>query len=564
MFFVKTELTRLFKLARLNENNLLDGPCMKKNIINVRMVFLLTGLLSLPVNASTLSASEPANGKVTISWTCTGVYCQLRRSINQGAYTTLAETNVSSSSRVENFNRDNHYLYHLRTYNASGPTGPVVTENDYKIVEHVNQAPTVSSVGNLDILMNGTTGRVYFTVGDDDGAAGLSVSVDIHSGGAALVPQSAIELGGSATSRWFRISPTKNMVGGTGFNIRVSDGDKTASEYVHLDVAETIPTISNISNKTIIKNESISNIGFVVGDQAVPASDLTITKRSSNTSLVPNGNLTLGGSGANRTLSVQPTADRTGTSTITLIVSNGVASSQEAFTVTVEEPPNEAPELGSIPDITMNENEVHTKYFAVTDDTTDSSSVQFNVTSSNTTLLPVNRMSIVEASSNNFRLRVEPVVRRYGVANVTIIAVDGDGAESDGEVVKVTVVDIPPPSTPSYLTYPNAVTTEANIDFEWGPVSGGATYELQKSLNGDSFVSVYSGSETATSSSHPEGTYIFRVRACNNVHCSGFRAGAEMVVEPPEEPLYRSVIFIHTDALGSPSAETNEEGDIND
>lgn len=62
---------------------------------------------------------------------------------------------------------------------------------------------------------------------------------------------------------------------------------------------------------------------------------LVVTASSSNTTLVPNANISLGGSGANRTVRVTPTAGQTGTTVITLSLSDGDATSAASFEVIV-------------------------------------------------------------------------------------------------------------------------------------------------------------------------------------------------------------------------------------
>jgi hypothetical protein len=66
---------------------------------------------------------------------------------------------------------------------------------------------------------------------------------------------------------------------------------------------------------------STGNIAFTVGDPDGDA--LTVSASSSVTRVAPNANLTLGGSGSNRTLSIQPGTNQGGTSTITVEVSDG-------------------------------------------------------------------------------------------------------------------------------------------------------------------------------------------------------------------------------------------------
>jgi hypothetical protein len=61
-----------------------------------------------------------------------------------------------------------------------------------------------------------------------------------------------------------------------------------------------------------------------------------VTSASSDQNLVPNGNIVLGGSGGNRTVTVTPASGQVGTATITLTVSDGTTNAHTAFTLTVQ------------------------------------------------------------------------------------------------------------------------------------------------------------------------------------------------------------------------------------
>src|SRR6185503_8444356 len=91
-------------------------------------------------------------------------------------------------------------------------------------------------------------------------------------------------------------------------------------------VVDGPPTITSIANRTIAQDSSTPAIAFTVGDPETTASSLTVTSASSNTTVVPNGGVALGGSGANRTVTVTPASGVAGSSTITLSVSDGVAT----------------------------------------------------------------------------------------------------------------------------------------------------------------------------------------------------------------------------------------------
>ncbi|OJH40481.1 hypothetical protein [Cystobacter ferrugineus] len=97
------------------------------------------------------------------------------------------------------------------------------------------------------------------------------------------------------------------------------------------------PTLSSVANQSITAGSSTGDLAFTVGDVETAADRLTITATSSNTDLVPNGpsNLVLGGSGSSRTLNVVPAAGASGSTTITLSVSDGSATTSTTFVVDV-------------------------------------------------------------------------------------------------------------------------------------------------------------------------------------------------------------------------------------
>jgi VCBS repeat-containing protein len=111
-----------------------------------------------------------------------------------------------------------------------------------------------------------------------------------------------------------------------------------ADRSVTATFTNNAPTISNISDQTINEDNNTGTLNFTVGDTETPAANLVVTASSSNTTLVPNNvaNLTLGGSGAGRTLVVTPTADQSGTATITVTVQDeGGRTAFDTFLLTV-------------------------------------------------------------------------------------------------------------------------------------------------------------------------------------------------------------------------------------
>ena len=101
----------------------------------------------------------------------------------------------------------------------------------------------------------------------------------------------------------------------------------------------TVPTITGIADQTVAFNTATGAIPFTVGDVETPAASLVVSGSSSNVTLVPNANITFGGSGTARTVTLTPATSQAGTSTITVTVTDASgASSSTTFLLTVNQP----------------------------------------------------------------------------------------------------------------------------------------------------------------------------------------------------------------------------------
>ena len=83
------------------------------------------------------------------------------------------------------------------------------------------------------------------------------------------------------------------------------------------------PTITAIADQTVFVGQATGALSFTVGDTETTPANLIVTGTSSNTTLIPNGNVVIAGSGANRTVTVTPAAGQHGVATITVLVSDG-------------------------------------------------------------------------------------------------------------------------------------------------------------------------------------------------------------------------------------------------
>jgi hypothetical protein len=103
-----------------------------------------------------------------------------------------------------------------------------------------------------------------------------------------------------------------------------------------LSAAGEAPTISDVPDQTIDEDGSTEVITFTVGDAETPPASLTVTAVSSNPALVPDANIVLGGEGADRTVTVTPAPNQSGSAMIALTVRDADGrTATEAFEVRV-------------------------------------------------------------------------------------------------------------------------------------------------------------------------------------------------------------------------------------
>lgn len=98
------------------------------------------------------------------------------------------------------------------------------------------------------------------------------------------------------------------------------------------------PTITAVPAQVIQPSAATAALAFTVGDAETPPASLVVTASSDNQTSVPDANIVLGGSGANRSVTVTGTATP-GTAHIQLSVSDGQASTSTSFAVRVNAPP---------------------------------------------------------------------------------------------------------------------------------------------------------------------------------------------------------------------------------
>ena len=208
---------------------------------------------------------------------------------------------------------------------------------------------------------------------------------------------------------------------------------------LRLDRALRVPFQSDIFTNTLVQTfeDTTLQVPLKVSDFDTPLEDLIVTVTSASPAVVPNdpAHISVTGSGVRRTINLTPALNATGTSLITVNVSDGTHDAETTpFTMTVL-PVNDAPEI-----VPSNSNPTTpvgtpTQITVVVSDI-DSNPAQLTLTASslNQTLLPnpnilINPIS-TNASSRTFQVNLSPTPGVEGSSTVTFTARDGLGPQS--------------------------------------------------------------------------------------------------------------------------------------
>ena len=171
---------------------------------------------------------------------------------------------------------------------------------------------------------------------------------------------------------------------------------------------------------------------FVVGDVETPGNALILQATSSDTNLVPNASLVLGGSDTNRTLTITPALNQHGTAILTVAVQDESGARVEtSFPLTVR-PVNDPPTLDAIADLALLEDApAQTVNLAhISSGASDEiQSLIVTATNPNPSLL-TNLLVTYLTPSANGSIQFVPVPHAYGSAVITV-TVNDTGASNN-------------------------------------------------------------------------------------------------------------------------------------
>lgn len=376
------------------------------------------------------------------------------------------------------------------TIQVSDGNGGTATDSFTLTVTPVNQAPTLNSLSNLTIAED-SGARTISLSGITTGASNeiQTLTVTASSSNTGLIPTPTVNYSSPNSTGSLSVTPVANASGAATITVTVSDGQSQSSTVsrtftVTVTNVNDLPTISNIPNQTVSEGSATAVIPFTIGDLETAVNSLTLTATSSNPTLVPSGNanITLGGSGANRTVKVTPAALQFGAATITITArdaSGGTAT--DSFVVTVT-PVNQQPTLNSIGNVTMNEDAgMQTVSLAGigTGAANETDTLTVTASSSNTGVIPNPSVSYTSPNATG-SLTFTPVANASGSAVITVTV--NDGQSQSNTVVRTFNVTVNPVNDAPTLAALSARVIDEDAGLQTVSLSGitsGASNESQ-------------------------------------------------------------------------------------
>ena len=343
--------------------------------------------------------------------------------------------------------------------NLSGSTNIIVTVTDSDggsaqtnftlTVNPVNDLPQISSITDITIIENGSTGPIAFNISDMETAVG-SLTVSVGSSNTTLVPLSNIVVGGSGATRNVTVTGDAGQSGTAQITLTVQDGDGATAQSVFqvtVDAINELPSITAIGDRTINEDGVAASLPFTIGDAETTADLLTLTATSSNLSLLPVSNIVFAGLGTARTLTATPTANLSGAANISVRVTDADGgSAQTTFTLTVN-PVNDAPQISTIGNVTVNEDgSAGPIAFNISDLETASSSLNVTATSNNTSLVAASGITL-GGSGGARTISILPEPNQNGSTVITVTVGDAELTTSTSFTVTVTALDDTPTIT---------------------------------------------------------------------------------------------------------------------
>lgn len=299
----------------------------------------------------------------------------------------------------------------------------------------VNHRPTIGYVPDQRITSGSFAGQSV-TVGDDITAVN-SLNVSVSSSNSGWYAASNVVVSTTGATRTITFNNTPGTNGATTITLTVTDGSapaKSSATAFTLQKAATASgsVLQRVPNWTMPVNTGAPTTAYgpvtwVVKDDGAESA-FSFTVASTNTTLVPTANVTVGGTGYGRNVTATPAANQSGSATITITATDASGNTTgTAFVLDVVAGNTAAPAVSSLPTFhrqTLPDTS-EAVAFSVSDSQTAAADLRITATSSNQAVVTDGGLA-PGGSGGSRNITVTPVASTTGAATITLDISDGD------------------------------------------------------------------------------------------------------------------------------------------
>ncbi len=451
----------------------------------------------LSISLTVLSQiSSFAAGSVVLAWDASPdaavVGYRVYFGPGSGNYTNSATIGNATSATFNNLVDGATYYFAAVSYDASGVESDFSNEISYTVPAVTNGTPTLNAISNVTLNEDAAAQNVSLSgIGDGDASEVQALTVTATSSNPSLIPHPTVSYTSPNPTGSLTFTPVANGFGTATITVTVNDGQAANNTFsrtftVTVNAVNDAPTLNTINNLTINEDAgtqtvNLSGIGSGAANESQP---LAVTAVSSDPSLIPNPVVTYTSPNATGSLSFAPSANASGSATITVTVNDGQAANNtvvRTFTVTVNAV-NDAPTLNALSNLALIEDAgLQTVNLAGISSgaANESQTLTVTATSSNPTLIPNPTVSYTSPNATG-SLSFTPAPGGSGTATITVTVNDGQAANNT--VVRTFTVTVSPVNKPPTLNTIADVTLNEDAGAQTVSLAGigtGAANETQ-------------------------------------------------------------------------------------
>ncbi len=231
--------------------------------------------------------------------------------------------------------------------------GKSTTKEFQVTVNPVNDAPFITKPPVLKSIAENAKPFVLTITGISPGLLESQVlTITATSSNPAIVPNPVIMHIPGSTTASMTYTPVPHANGSVVIQLTLNDGAETNNIRVYdmplvVTPVDSAPDMQQLENQFVDEDQFI-DVPVTIMDIDSPTTPATLKATSNNALLLPATSFSFSGTEANRSMRIRPAANRFGTATVSLTVTNFGKSVTKQFQVTVN-PVNDAPFIAKAP-----------------------------------------------------------------------------------------------------------------------------------------------------------------------------------------------------------------------